>query len=370
MLLVSLQGVTDPAHIAYLLATTGHETSFRGPIEEYEAGWRSRTGRGDYAAIDPATGNRYFGRGYVQVTWAENYKKIDRILGTDTYHHPEQMLDPAVAAPAAAIGMRDGIFSGRSLADYGYGDNFDWLGARSIINDGDLRSTIGGYGRYIYNYIKNTDPNAIEQVNAEGASTCGAGSVVSPIAGKSIEETLAYEVDPVQDFDAYRAYRNGYHGGVDFDRRIGMGEGGQVVSVANGEIRSIVQVASNENTGEPSVSVRIISRDSSGNEIEQQYTHLSVRAVEAALGCGIGECVGQPIQAGQPIGNVGGDDTISSGAHLDYKVKVNGQFVDPMEFLAAISSGGGTITTIDLASGRQGTTTVGSFGTSATATDP
>ena len=358
-------GVTDPAHIAYILATTGHEALFRGPIEEFESGWQRRTGPGDYGAIHGATGHRYYGRGYVQITWAANYQKIDQVLGTNTYQNPNQMLDPEIAAPATVIGMRDGIFTSRSLADYGYGDNFDWNGARSIINDGDLRSTIGGYGRHIYEYIKDADSNDVQRPEGTAASTCGAGdgTVSSPLGGTSLEDLLnTYQLVDFQRFDAYRAYRNGWHGGIDLDYRANGGAGGSVSSVSQGTIVSVTQIGNARATGEPSVQVVVMTTDSLGRQIEQRYNHLSLSSVQAATGCGLGAC-NVSVGSGTQIGAVGQEDTLSRGAHLDYKVKIDGQFVDPWGFLQVQTAGGfGTINTINLSTGAIGSIEVKPLG--------
>ncbi|NEZ54695.1 hypothetical protein [Adonisia turfae] len=351
------QGVTDPAHIAYILSTTGHEALFRGPIEEFESGWQRRTGPGDYGAIHSATGHRYYGRGYVQITWAANYQKIDHILGTNTYQNPDQMLDPSVAAPATVIGMRDGIFTSRSLDDYGYGDSFDWNGARSIINNGDLRSTIGSYGRHIYEYIKDTDSNDVQWSDGTAASNCDAddGTISSPLGGTSLEDLLnTYQLADFQRFDAYRAYRNGWHGGIDLDYRANGGAGGAVSSVSQGTLVSVKQIGNARATGEPSVQVVVMTTDSLGRQIEQRYNHLSLSSVQAATGCGLGDC-NVPVGSGTQIGAVGEEDTLSRGAHLDYKVKIDGQFVDPWGFLQVQAAGGsGTINTIDLSTGAIG----------------
>ena len=84
------------------------------------------------------------------------------------------------------------------------------------------------------------------------------------IAGKSIEEAIAYEQADFQDFDAYRADRNGYHAGIDFDSRFGAGEGGEVVSLVGGEVTDVYSIATNRATGEGSMSVVLTSTDSEG----------------------------------------------------------------------------------------------------------
>lgn len=189
-----------------------------------------------------------------------------------------------------------------------------------------------------------------QKASSNSESKCQRGGL---IAGKSIEEAIAYEQADFQDFDAYRAYRDGYHAGIDFDYRFGAGEGGEVVALVGGEVTDVYSIAKNRATGEGSMSVVLTSTDSEGREITQIYTHLSSSSVSNAVQ------VGESIGSGQSLGAVGGEDTVSQGAHLDYKVKVNGVYVDPDEFMQAVLNGGGTLTTIDVSTGAKGTTQIG-----------
>ena len=173
------------------------------------------------------------------------------------------------------------------------------------------------------------------------------------IAGKTLEEAISYEQSPGQDFDAYRAYRSGYHAGIDFDARFGAGEGGEVVSLSGGEVVAIYPIAKNRITKEDSMSVVVVSTDSEGREIQQTYTHLSASSVAESVQ------VGDVVSPGQAIGLVGGEDDVSRGAHLDYKVMVDGVYVSPDEFMQAVIDGGGTVTTINVQTGAKGTTQVG-----------
>ena len=189
-----------------------------------------------------------------------------------------------------------------------------------------------------------------QKVSSNSESKCEAGGL---IAGRSIEEAIAYEQASFQDFDAYRAYRDGYHAGIDFDYRFGAGEGGEVVALVGGEVTEIYPISENRVTGEGSMSVVVVSTDSEGREITQIYTHLSASSVAGSVQRG------DSVGAGQAIGLVGGEDKVSKGAHLDYKVKVDGIYVDPDEFMQAVLDGGGTLTTIDVATGAKGTTQIG-----------
>jgi hypothetical protein len=70
----------DLRWLAYALATTKHETgSAYWPIEEYGKG----SGM-EYGSKDPETGQTYYGRGFVQTTWRDNYAKADDELGLGT----------------------------------------------------------------------------------------------------------------------------------------------------------------------------------------------------------------------------------------------------------------------------------------------
>ena len=75
----------DTRWLSYILATAYHETAFRmEPIEEYGKG-RGR----EYGIPDSETGQIYYGRGFVQVTWKANYAKFGRLLSVDLVSQPE-----------------------------------------------------------------------------------------------------------------------------------------------------------------------------------------------------------------------------------------------------------------------------------------
>src|SRR3954471_13721270 len=68
---------SDDRWLAYILATPYHETDkTMQPIREY--------GRGKgkaYGNPDPQTGQVYYGRGLVQLTWFDNYRKAANHFG-------------------------------------------------------------------------------------------------------------------------------------------------------------------------------------------------------------------------------------------------------------------------------------------------
>src|SRR5262245_4181357 len=84
----------DLRYLAYMLATTFHETAKTMlPIEEYGKG----SGH-DYGVPDPETGQAYYGRGFVQLTWKDNYcratQELDLHDTKDLEWHAECALDP------------------------------------------------------------------------------------------------------------------------------------------------------------------------------------------------------------------------------------------------------------------------------------
>jgi putative chitinase len=135
----------DLRFMAYMLATTFHETAATmQPIEEY--------GRGaghEYGEPDPTTGQTYFGRGFVQLTWADNYSRATAELwltgADDLYWHPARALDLAIAGRVMWGGMNNGWFTGKRLDQYFDEEKDDPVGARQIINPDDKGELIAGY---------------------------------------------------------------------------------------------------------------------------------------------------------------------------------------------------------------------------------
>lgn len=137
-------------HFAYVLATIKHETADTYlPIKEYGLG-RGRA----YGRKDPQTGQAYYGRGYVQLTWKSNYKKMSDVFGVNFVNYPDYVLDPKYAWNIMAYGMNNGSFTGKKLLDFINDNKTDYVGARRIINGTDKASLIAGYARKFQNMIK------------------------------------------------------------------------------------------------------------------------------------------------------------------------------------------------------------------------
>ncbi len=126
--------LTDTRWLAYMLATTFHETAgTMQPIREY--------GRGKGMKY----GTTYYGRGFVQLTWEANYRKASTLVAVDLVAHPDRALEPTIAATIMFDGMIKGWFTGKKLADYIHNGLCDYVQARRIVNGTDKATMIAGY---------------------------------------------------------------------------------------------------------------------------------------------------------------------------------------------------------------------------------
>ena len=137
--------MTDIRWLAYMLATVHHETAEQfWPIEEYGKG----SGR-DYGVPDPETGETYYGRGFVQLTWKANYQTASHALaligGRDLVQHAHMALDSLIATRIMFRGMAEGWFTGKKLGQYFNDEDNDPVNARQIINGNDQDTLIASY---------------------------------------------------------------------------------------------------------------------------------------------------------------------------------------------------------------------------------
>lgn len=137
-------GYKDIKHLAYALATALHETaSTMKPVTEY----------GSQKYLKGKKYWPYIGRGYVQLTWKNNYAKYG-IAAT-----PEKALEPDFAAFVMVDGMEKGAFTGKKLSQYFNDKVSDPVGARRIINGTDQAQKIAGYYKSILSALISADQN-------------------------------------------------------------------------------------------------------------------------------------------------------------------------------------------------------------------
>lgn len=133
--------------VAYGLATAFWETArTMQPVEE--AYWLSDAWRARNLRYYP-----WHGRGYVQLTWEDNYRRADDELGLGgtMLANPDRAKEPAIAAKIMRLGMVEGWFAGdrrgrhtfaRHLPASGPATQRQFEMARRIINGVDKRREI------------------------------------------------------------------------------------------------------------------------------------------------------------------------------------------------------------------------------------
>jgi len=134
-------GLTKTEQHAYILATIEHETN--GTFEPVrEAYWLSEQWRRDNLRYYP-----YYGRGYVQLTWRENYKKYEAITSEPLVDEPDRVMEPGTAVFILVHGFRYGTFTGHGLREFINDDKVDYYRARQCINKMDKANKIAQLAR-------------------------------------------------------------------------------------------------------------------------------------------------------------------------------------------------------------------------------
>jgi predicted chitinase len=149
--------VTDPHHVANVLAQVYHETGAhmlgiketvmpghkdKNPSDavvksRLETAWKA--GKLPWVKT-PYWRDGAFGRGPIMLTHWSNYEKFARRLGVPLRQKPELALDPKIGADIAVIGMAEGMFTGKKLAGYSFPAALDAIPAhnpRRIVNGQD-----------------------------------------------------------------------------------------------------------------------------------------------------------------------------------------------------------------------------------------
>jgi len=145
-------GFTMIRELAYVLATIRWETAHTfAPIKESRFS-RAKNPR-EWENQDRYWRTGFYGRGYVQITWEDNYRRAgQRLEGAqfkvgratlnvdkDTFiNDPDLVLQPPIAYAIASRGMREGWFTSKKLGDYiKEGVAPDYGNASRIINGPD-----------------------------------------------------------------------------------------------------------------------------------------------------------------------------------------------------------------------------------------
>ena len=103
---------TRSGDLSYILATAYWETAATmHPV--VEAYWLSEAWRKKNLRYYP-----WHGRGLIQTTWEQNYRRMGQEIGVDFTANPDLLLEWEYALPALFIGMEKGLYTGKRLDDY------------------------------------------------------------------------------------------------------------------------------------------------------------------------------------------------------------------------------------------------------------
>ena len=137
--------------------------------------------------------------------------------------------------------------------------------------------------------------------------------------------------------NAPTAGASSYHRAIDI-----AAPGGTAVAAAmNGTVTRVSR------SGGYGISVEVTTKGDDGNSYVTKYSHLLNTGVE----------VGQNVQKGVKIAEVDSTGT-STGNHLDFKLAINGDWVDPTQYLTAIGNGSLTDSGYSTKGGSGGSSTV------------
>jgi putative chitinase len=98
---MSAAGITDPVEANQFLAQMEHESAGFKKLKEVGSGTKYE-GRKDLGNTQKGDGEKFKGRGFIQLTGRDNYKRFGDLIGVDLIKNPELAEQPEIAAKIAA----------------------------------------------------------------------------------------------------------------------------------------------------------------------------------------------------------------------------------------------------------------------------
>lgn len=216
--------IADGRHVANILAQVYHETGAQMlPVKETVYASSPDRNPSDATVISkldrafaagqltwvskPYWRDGWFGRGSIQITFEDNYRKLGAALGIDLVGNRDLALDIDVSADIAVVGMGGGLFTGRKLADY-FGAKSDPAGARAIVN-GDGKKKLPNSTRTIAEAIAGYHSSFLVAIDAGGGWSLPAPEPVADLeTDAALAALVAWRAQCPADFQAVVAWLN------------------------------------------------------------------------------------------------------------------------------------------------------------------
>jgi hypothetical protein len=173
-------GDGDKRKLAFILATARRESSGTwmpvreaprcgsdegcreraiGRMLQVRAERRGRTPRANYA-LPTRNGQRYYGRGYIQLTFEGNYLRAGEKLGLGDRlrRSPDEVMQPELAQSILVRAMMEGWYGdGRPLSHWLNDAREDWINARNNVNPGSPnKPLVAASARYINSCLRSS----------------------------------------------------------------------------------------------------------------------------------------------------------------------------------------------------------------------
>lgn len=134
------RGLDSPAMVEMAIATIYVETGSFVPLSEFNSRFNTSPGgkpfdlydyRKDLGNQGPPDGERFRGRGFIQLTGRENYRRYGTALGVDLLAKPERANEPDIAAGVLAEYLK-----ARETRIMAALESGDLVAARKLVNGG------------------------------------------------------------------------------------------------------------------------------------------------------------------------------------------------------------------------------------------
>jgi hypothetical protein len=151
--------VTEADGKQWTVLANGH---IHGDLQDQDHGvdWRHRPS--DRYRAASGMEYQYFGRGYVMLTWWDNYVRTGFMIGVglDLLLDPDLAYEPKIAYKIISTGMLTGQgFAHRhKFTDYFHGNLTDYVGARAMVNGKSGQHEIAGLAERFEHVLRASSP--------------------------------------------------------------------------------------------------------------------------------------------------------------------------------------------------------------------